>query len=209
MGRVRKLFESIVYAGMRPSGAAVPQKRLRWLGPLAGPVSRYLDGGANPSDPFYLSNRTLGQRIRLASVIAVPCLAIGVAIWMAALGRFDRQVALATPQPQAPTPAQQEAKLLPNLDKGLTVSTDRDIEISDVHIEKGAITKVAGVAHNTTGHAIENAELVFDLADSAGSRLGAVSTRVPRMNSRQATTFSFTVSQHNAAFALVREIRQP
>ena len=206
MNRLRKLFESIVYAGMKPGGAP-PEKRMRWLGPLAEPVTRFLDGGAAPSDPFYLTNRTFGQRVRLAVVIAIPCLLVVGAIGLATMGYFDSPQAAAPPAPTL-TPEQVAAKMLPNIDKDLKIDSNRDIGISDVHVEQGSSTKVAGTATNNTDRAVENVEVVFDLTDATGSRLGAVSTKIARIAPKGSAPFSFAVQQRAAAFALVREIKE-
>jgi hypothetical protein len=205
MNRIRKMFESIAYAGMKPSGT--PQaKRLGWLGPLADPITRFLDRGARPDDPFYLSNRTLGQKMRAVLVIAAPCLLVAGAIGLAAIGYFDSAAPKPPPAPTL-TPEQLAAKMLPNLDKDLKIDVNRDVEVMDVHIEKGSITKVTGSARNTTDRAMLNTELIFDLTNDAGSRLGAVSTKVARIEPKSVAEFSFPVEQHEAAFALVREIR--
>lgn len=204
MNRLRKLFESIAYAGMKPGGTP-RKKRLRWLGPLAGPAARFLDGGAAPSDPFYLTNRTFGQKVRLGVMIGVPCLLVAGAIGLAVTGYFDTPQQ--APPPSTLTPEQAAAKMLPNLDKDLQIDANRDVEVADVHIEHGAIAKVAGTVRNTTDHPIQNAELIFDLTDNAGSRLGAVSTHVPKIDAKGSAPFSLPVEQHDAAFALVREIR--
>jgi hypothetical protein len=205
MNRLRKLFESVAYAGMKP-GAPVQGKRLGWLGPLAEPITRFLDGGAAPSDPFYLSNRTFGQKIRVALLMAAPCLLVAGGISLAVLGYFDSKVAKAPPQPPL-TQEQLAAKMLPNLDKNIKIEVNRDIEVDDAHIERGAVTKVVGVARNNTDHTIQNAEVIFNLTNAAGSRLGAVSTRVPTIAAKSTTKFSFPVDEHDAAFVLVREVR--
>lgn len=181
MNRLRKFFESIVYAGMTPGGAA-------------------------PSDPFYLTNRSMGQRIRLAAVIAVPCLLVATAIGLAALGYFDDSTPKAPPAPTL-TPEQVATKMLPNLDRDLKIDTNKEIEVPDVHVEKGAVTKLAGTIRNNTDRVMENVEVVFDLTDASGSRLGAVSAKVAKVPPKGTADFLFPVEQHEAAFALVREIR--
>ncbi len=206
MNRIRKLFESVAYAGMKP-GSPPQVKRLRWLGPLAAPITRFLDGTA-PSDPFYLSNRTFGQKVRLALLIAAPCLLVAGGIGLAVLGYFDSARAYAPPQP-ALTPEQIASKMLPNLDRNIKIEVNRDVEVDEAHIERGAVIKVVGIARNNTDHPIQNAEVIFNLADATGSRLGSVSTRVPRIDAKSTVTFSFPVEEHDAAFALVREIRRP
>ena len=206
MNRFRKWFESIAYAGM-DAPSAPRGRRLNWLGPLARPINQYLDGGARPDDPFYLSNRTLGQRFRLALPIAAPCIIIAAGIAMAAAGYFDRHHSEIPPSP-ALTSEQIAAKVLPNLGKDLTVEVSHDLEVTEVHVEHGSVTTVSGFARNTTDHAIHNAQAVFDLTNSAGSRLGAVSTRIPSIGAKATVPFSFPVEQREAAFVLVREIRQ-
>lgn len=204
MKRLRQFFESIVFAGIKPDK---PEKRLGWLGPLAGPLNRFLDGGA-ANDPMYLTNRTMGQKVRLAIVVMVPCLLVVGGIGLALAGYFNHP----PPPPRAApalTPAQIAAKMLPNLDKDLKIDSNRDIEVADVHIEQGGATKVAGRARNTTDHIIQNAEIIFDLTDKDGSRLGAVSAKIPRIEAHGSAQFSLPVEQREAYFALVREIRQP
>lgn len=202
--RLRKWFESIAYAGMSPARAA-PRKRMAWLGPLAGPVTRYLDGGAAPSDPFYLTNRTLAQKLRQAVLIAVPCVLVIGAVGLALLGYFDRPGPV-LPHTATLTPEQVADKILPNQDPGIRINANRDIDLMEVRVVRGRDTAVAGTARNNTGRPIRGAELVFDLTDAAGSRLGAVSTRIDRIDPKSTASFSFPVEQHDAAFALVREV---
>ena len=202
--RLRRWFESIAYAGMSPARAA-PRKRMAWLGPLAGPVTRFLNGGAAPSDPFYLTNRTLAQKLRQAVLIAVPCVLVIVAIGLALLGYFDRP-GKALPRAATLTPEQVADKVLPNQDSGIRVDANRDIDLMGVHVVRGRDTAVAGIARNNTDRPIHGTELVFDLTDAAGSRLGAVSTRLDRIDPKSTTSFSVPVEQHDAAFALVREV---
>ena len=202
--RLRKWFESIVYAGMSPANAQ-PKKRMAWLGPLAGPVARFLDVGAAPSDPFYLTNRTVTQRLRQAVLIAVPCLLVVAAIGLALLGYFNRPTALPPPAPTL-TPEQVAADVLPKLDKDIPIEANHDIDVMEVHVVPGRDTKVAGAARNNTDHPIRDTELVFDLTDAAGSRLGAVSTHMALIEPKSTASFSFPVEQHDAAFALVREV---
>ena len=206
MNRLRKLFESIAYAGMKPGGTR-QGKRMGWLGPLAAPVTRFLDGGAAPSDPFYLTNRTIGQRLRLAVVIAIPCALVVGAIALATMGYFDAAQTVVPPAPTL-TPEQVAAKMLPNIDKDLKIDSNRDIGVSDVRVERGSTVRVVGTATNNTGHSIDDVELVFDLTDVSGSRLGAVSTKVARIPAKGSAGFSFAVQQHTAAFALVRDIKE-
>jgi hypothetical protein len=178
----------------------------KFLASVSASFSRFIDGRA-PSDPFYLSNRTFAQKLRPALIIGVPGVLLALGIGLAVTGYFDKPVPLVSSQPNL-TPEQVAAKMLPNLDKNLKVEQNHDVEVADVHIEQSGGTKVAGTVRNTTAHVIQDPELVFDLTDAAGSRLGAVSTRIPKIDARSSAPFSFPVPQKNAAFALVREVRQ-
>src|SRR5450756_419146 len=82
MKRIREFLESIVFAGMKPGGKTAPNRQLKWLGPLGGPVERLFSGGPAPSDPLYLTNRTQAQKLKFWSLIAIPCvvLALGIVI---------------------------------------------------------------------------------------------------------------------------------
>ncbi len=204
MNRIRKVFESVAFAGMKTAAKPKGRRRLRWLGPLADPIRRFVDGGAAPSDPFYLSNRTLGQRVRLAITIAVPCLAVGGGLGLILMGYFGQPAAS---RPNALAPEQIAAKMLPDLNKDPRSAANREVDIPEVHVQPGTITRVEGTARNNTDHVVQNAELVFELTDSAGSRVGAVSTRIARIDPRSTVPFSFPVEQRDAAFVLVREIR--
>src|SRR5581483_8422277 len=62
MNIVRKLWESVVYAGMKPGAAPQSVRIARWFGPLSGPVERFLSAG-KPNDPLYLTNRSFGQKL--------------------------------------------------------------------------------------------------------------------------------------------------
>ena len=179
------------------------QKRLRWLGPLAGPLMRFLDAPAS-ADPFYLTNRTFGQKMRLGAAIALPCGLVMAGIVLAVTGVFDRPA----PPPPAVTPQQIAEKMLPDLANGVKIQTNHDLEISDVHVEQGGGPRVTGTVRNNTSHVIQNAELVFDLTDASGSRLGAVSTHIVRVEGNSTAPFSFPVEQKTAAFVLVREVRE-
>src|SRR5579863_1921637 len=112
MKRLRELFESIAYAGMKPGSAPAARSPRRWLGPLSEPVNRFLDGpGSN--DPFYLSNRTTGQKFRVAILIVIPLSLVLGGVGLAAMGFFDASRLPAQSKPL--TSSEMAAKMLPNL----------------------------------------------------------------------------------------------
>ncbi len=172
MKRLRQIFESIVYAGLKPR------------------------------DPFYLSNRTTGQRIRLAGLIAVPCLVVLGGVSLAALGYFNKSSQL--PPPAKPlSNAEIAAQMLPGLNKDIHVETNQDVQVVDVAVGHG---RISGSVKNTTAHSIEDAEVIFDLADARGSGVGAVSCKFKRLPPGASTSFQNPVAQTDAVYAIVREV---
>ncbi|HEY1340914.1 MAG TPA: FxLYD domain-containing protein [Bryobacteraceae bacterium] len=199
--RLCQFFESIVYAGLKPGTPAGPRP-MRWLGPLRGPLERLLTTQA-PSDPLYLSNRTLGQKLKLAAIIVVPVALIGVGLWMALSNRLGLAGAATTPEPTA---AEISRRVLPHLDKNIQLPANREIEVMEVHVEPGAEPKLACTVRNNTTRPIQNGEVIFDLTDVSGSQLGAVPVPVS-LQPMSSTKFQIAIRQRTAAFALVREVR--
>ena len=66
-----------------------------------------------------------------------------------------------------------------------------------------------GIARNNTDHEIAQAELVFDLTDTTGSRQGAVTTELRNIPAKSSKTFEVALEQSTATFALVREVHVP
>src|ERR1035438_702869 len=87
MKRILAFLESIVFAGMKPGAPTAPKGQLAWLGPLRGPVERLLSGGPAPTDPLYLTNRSLGRKLLSWSLVGIPCLVLfaGIGITLSSL----------------------------------------------------------------------------------------------------------------------------
>jgi hypothetical protein len=194
--RVRQFLESIVFAGMKPGAPAVQQKRPglfatfeQWLSPTA------------PSDPLYLTNRTLAQKLKVWILVGIPCLGLAAVVTMAGLGFFQKD----TPPPKEPTGAELAAKMLPDL-KGLTLDTNKDVELVEVHINRGDSPVLTGKLRNLTDRTIRKTEIVFDVTDSNGSQLGAFRAEVYDVNAKATKTFEIPVKPRRAATALVREV---
>lgn len=203
MKRLRDIFESIAYAGMKP-GAPPPGPRKPWLGRFREPVERFLAGSAS-SDPLYLSNRTLGQKIRLGVLIGIPFAAVIAAIAMAALGVFDSPERMPAPAKQL-TNAEIAAKMLPDLNKEIALDSNKNLGVAEVAVQHAGGTRVAGTVRNNTDHVITDAEVVFDLTNSTGSRVGAITSRIARVEPKSTAAFSTPIEQSTAAFAVVREV---
>jgi hypothetical protein len=200
--RIRKFFESIAYAGLQPGTRPQP-KRATWLGPLSGPLDRLLSGGPAPSDPLYLTNRSTAQKVKIAALIGIPCLALGFLMYAMLTGIFRFG---SPPPPHEASPGEIAAKLLPHMDPDMHIDTDKDVEVVEVRVEHGAQISIVGSMKNNTNHEIRVAEAIFNLTDSGGSGLGGVSARVENFKARSTAKFKVPIQQNAAAFALVREI---
>jgi hypothetical protein len=199
--RLREFLESIVFAGMKPAGPSGP-KRMKWLGPLEKPLEKFLNGAA-PTDPLYLSNRPLKQRLKLAAVVFVPCLVVAVGLLMALANRIP--VTGAGPAPEL-TPNEVTQKILPHLDRNIKIDVNRDLEVMEIHIERGAETSLVCTVRNNSGQDIQNGGVIVDLTDSSGSQVGGITIPVS-VAARSTKKIQMPIKQSNAVFALVRELQ--
>ena len=199
MKRVMALLESIAFAGMKPGAQTAPKRQLAWLGPLRGPVERLLSGGPAPTDPLYLTNRTLGRKLLSWSLIGIPCLALlaGIGVKLSSL-----DPPLAKPAKEL-TAAEITAKLLPNMDKDFKLAPASDVQVLEARVDG---TRLVGKVKNTSTKEIAGAELVIDLADAEGSQVGAVSTVVGKIPPLGTRNFEISIKQRRAATATVREV---
>ena len=176
---------------------------MRWLGPLGSWINRRLNAPA-AADPLYLSNRTLGQKLKVWIPLALPGLAVAVVVYLGLTGRFASEAAPTSPAAVIP-PAEIAARMLPNLGD-LSVHTNHDLEVLDARIVHGATTTIEGTVRNNTTRLIYAAEIVFDLTDANGSQLGGVTGRVNHLEPQARTPFKLPIQQPRAVFVLVREL---
>jgi hypothetical protein len=206
--RIKQFFESVAYAGLRPSRGkpleAAETKRSGWLAPIKERIEKYLNKGGS-ADPLYLSNRTFMQKAGVWLIIGVPSVVLLGGLGLVLTGYFNQDVPVAPP-PAGLTNAEIAQKMLPDLNKDLHIASQHDLDVQDVHIIRAGSIKLAGVALNNTDHAIKKVDLVFELTDKNGSRQGAVSTALINVPPRATVPFQFVIEQQTAAFALVREI---
>jgi len=202
MNKLRSLWESVVYVGMKPGSAPVATRLARWFGPFRSPVERFLTGGLAANDPLYLTNRTFGQRLRVAIVVMVPCLLLAGVVTLG-IGVYIR--AHQKP-PERLTNAEVAARMLPKIDpQEMHLDTNHDLEVVNAAVESGHI--VAGTVRNNTDRPINNAAVIFELTNSSGARLGAIAAEIPHVDPRGTSEFRVTVEQEDAVMALVREVR--
>jgi hypothetical protein len=206
--RIKQFFESVAYAGLKPSGGkplgAAVAKRSGWLAPIHDRIEKFLNKGGS-SDPLYLSNRTFMQKAGVWLIIGVPSVVLLSGLGLVLSGVFNQDAPVAPP-PVGLSNAEIAQKMLPDLNKDLHIASQHDLEVQDVHLIHAGPIKLAGLALNNTDHAIKKVNLVFELTDRNGSRQGAVSTELTNLAARSTVAFQFGIEQQTAVFALVREI---
>jgi hypothetical protein len=202
MARLRELFESIVFAGMKPGASHGRTQGMKWLGPLRGLVERLLSGSA-PSDPLYLTNRSRGQRIKSWSLVAIPCLFIVGLVALTLSNDYNGPPQAASQK--EPPEVEAARKILPNLARDIKIDSNKDVEVLQVHVDLSAM-KVAGTVRNNTAHAIAVTDVIFNLANKSGSHVGAVSGHIENLPPKTTKDFEVPIKQRDAAYALVREL---
>lgn len=206
MKRLREMIESVVFAGLKPSGGrpqspTPPPPDTRW-NRLRERIDLWISGGAAPSDPLYLTNRTTAQKLRAWSVVAVPLLILagGIILTLTIMGSRSE-----IKQARELSPAEVAAKLLPNLDQ-IKIDSNHDVDVVEVRLQKGADTRMVGAVKNKTGHAIASADVVCELTDAAGTQLGTLTGHVEDIPPGGTKDFSVPVSRPDAVFVLIRAI---
>jgi hypothetical protein len=169
---------------------------------IARKIERFVSG-SGPSDPLYLSNRSLGQKVRLVLLIGTPVIAIGGLVALALSNYFQpapsaQRVAATMKEPGTVT-----AKVLPDLEKTYKSESDHDCEVTEAAVAGNTLT---GKLRNNTDRTVRSADLVFDLTDDDGSQLGAVAVHVENIAARDTANFRLALEQRTAKTALVREI---
>jgi hypothetical protein len=206
--RIKQFFESLAYAGLKPSGGkpggAAGAKPSGLLAPIHERLNKFLNKGGS-SDPLYLSNRTFMQKAGIWLTIGVPSFVLLVGLGLVLSGYFNQDSPV-SPPPVGLSNAEIAQKMLPDLNKNLHIASQHDLEVQDVHIIRAGSVTLAGLALNNTDHALKKVELVFELTDRNGSRQGAVTTVLTNLAARSTVPFRFAIEQQAAAFALVREI---
>jgi len=144
----------------------------------------------------------VGQRVRLGVLISIPFLMVLVLVGMAAAGKFNSARVMPPEQKQLSN-AEVAQRMLPDLNKDLNLETNKEVQIANVVVGAGKIT---GILKNNTDRIITDVEVVFDLASNTGSRVGAASVKVARIEPHGSAPFANPVPQQDAAYAIVREV---
>jgi hypothetical protein len=169
---------------------------------IARKIERFVSG-SGPSDPLYISNRTLGQKLRMALLIGTPVLAIAGLMALALDNYFEPGSSPQKAAAAAKEPGTITAKVLPDLEKTYKSDSDHDCDVTEAMIAGNALT---GKLRNNTDRTVRSADLVFDLTDGDGSQLGAVAVRVENIAPRDSANFRLPLETRTAKTALVREI---
>jgi hypothetical protein len=170
-------------------------------------IERFISGGT-PSDPLYVTNRTVGQKVRVGLLIGAPMLAIGVFVALALNSSFDPPASPQNPAAatvKAPT-GEVTAKVLPHIEKDFATEYSRDIDVVEASVGRGADHSLSGKLRNNSDHPVSVADVIFDVTDEDGSQLGGVAVRVENIAPKATASFKVTLEQQAARTALVREI---
>jgi hypothetical protein len=197
--RFRKVLESIVYVGMTPGAARTPDspRKLRFLAPLERVLS-----APSPSDPLYLTNRTFGQRLTRLLLIVIPMVVVVAAV-VVALGYFAPKTAKPAKEMTA---AEIAARVLPDFDKDIQVEANKEVQVLDAHFEHAAALLVGSI-QNKSARTIQEAVVVFDLADARRSLLGGITVTETNLAPGAVRQFKQPIVQNTAAYAVVRDVR--
>jgi hypothetical protein len=197
LNRVKNIFESIVFVGMKPGARSAEG------GPAAeqGWFTRLLNGPSQ-SDPLYLTNQTPGQKARRVFLMASPMLVV-IAGGLIAIVVLSPKTAKA---PRQVTAAEVKAKVLPEFNQPIKLETNQDLEVTEVHFEHTGGNQIVGSLKNKSSHEIIQAVVVFDLADLDNSGLGGVTITEMNLPPGASRSFRKAIDQSNAMHALVREV---
>src|SRR5215472_15135902 len=205
MGWLRQKLESIVFAGLKPSGGVQNSQELpapeSWFGRLRARIDRFIAGDA-VSDPLYLTNRTWGQKLRMWTLVAVPLLLLsgGVALTL------SRYLGPPKVRPAAQPTAAEYLRALPDF-KDLKMEPNRLLDVVEARVERGSGARMLGQVKNLTDREIPRAEIGCDLTDQNGTQLGSINVVVENVPASGAKRFELNLKQTTAAFVLVREVR--
>jgi hypothetical protein len=201
--KLKEFFEKVAYAGLKPSGQQAEARPETGWGRLRTRIDGFLAGGPAPSDPLYLTNRSLAQKAKPIIIIGIPMLVLMGAIGLSLSNILDPPETKPVAEPTAKEVA---AKLLPNLDSNIKIDNSTDVEVLEVKVEHTGGSRIMGSVRNNTNHEIASAHLVIDLTDTNGSQVGGVEVVVEAIPASKTKSFTQPIAQRTAAFALVREV---
>jgi hypothetical protein len=179
---------------------------------VAKRLESFFTGKRAASDPLYLTNRTVGQKVRTGVLIGVPIASLGVLVYLALNQQFDRPVSLekaaaieAAAKAKQPT-GEVTAKVLANIEKTYTSENSKDVDVVEASVHRAGEPTLVGKLRNNTENLVRVADLVFDVTDQEGSQLGGVAVRVENIPAKGIANFRQALPQRDARTVLVREV---
>jgi hypothetical protein len=97
--------------------------------------------------------------------------------------------------------------MLPDYSKTVHLDTSNGVNVDEVQVQRSDPPKLIGVARNNTGHLVNSADVLCELLNRRGSRLGAVTGHVGQIPPHMTARFEVVIAQDTANSALVTEIR--
>lgn len=206
MKSLRETIESILFAGLKPSGGrpqvpVAPPPVTRW-GRLRERIDLWISGGADPADPLYLTHRTTAQKLRAWSVVAVPLVILvggAVLVFLTIGNRHDAKEA------KDLSPAESAAKLLPNLND-IKIESSSSVDVVEVRVDKSAGVRVVGTVRNKSNHPIASADVTCQVTDANSTQLTSIVFHVENIAPGATKDFSVPLTQQDAAYVLVSDI---
>jgi hypothetical protein len=191
----------------RYNGARCPgtMNFLDRLDTAAKQIERFLSGGA-VADPLYISNRTIGQRIRMALLVGIPAVAVAALVVWGMSTYFESRGSSGAASHTDDAARAVTAKLLPNIEKNFTTDYSRDVNIVEAAISTGNERILFGKIRNNTDRVVQVAEAVFELTNDDGSELGGVVVTVRNIAPKATAPFKLALTQRNARSVMVREL---
>ena len=214
MAWLRRKLESIVFAGLKPSGGVrigglKPSRGWRsqeapapesWFGRLRARIDRFIAGGP-VSEPLYRTHRTWGQKLRMWTLVAIPLLLLsgGVALTL------SRYFGPPKVRPAAQPTATESIRKLPNF-KDLKIERNH-LDVVELRLERGPGARILGQVKNLTDREIPRAEIDCYLRAQEGTWLGSTTVVVEHVPASGTKRFEVNLEQTTAAFVHVLGVR--
>jgi len=191
-----------------PAGNSQIDRLRKRFDPLRARIEILISGQA-PSDPLYLTNRTWGQKLKVATLVAAPVLLLIALVTVGATNRlrfdkvdpYEHPPMEASPQAEAPPPAAPQ-RTLPD-----AISASTDLDVVNLRIARDAHPPaVTGVVRNKTNRKVASAEVSYYLADTAGSLVGTDKTEVANVEPHGSVAFRMPLKIAKAEYVFVRDV---
>ena len=193
--------------GGMPAGKSQLDRLRKRFDPLRERMDLFISGRA-PSDPFYLTNRTWRQKLKIASLIAAPILLLIALVTIGATGqfRFHKVDPDERPPAEAPAPAEAPPPAAPQKPLPDPISTSTDLEVVNIRIVRDAHPPVVtGIVRNKTNRKVDSAEVSYYLADTAGSLVGTDTIEVANVEPHGSVAFRMPLKIAKAEYVFVRD----